>query len=337
MPSVVARGVSWARRALAYASRRRHEAGPLLRGKLILRRYTAHYRRAQRQYPPSASDHSPRSVYDVEVMAIRPGDGAFALPPDFKARVATVAQGAAAALDRSANCDFFPAVPADTMRERTSDIPAVANGEVISIKLRDPFAIAGLHELCEPLLAELERTIYRSYLIVDKVYVYRSPVSRQAPKASWLWHFDNHPREVLKVMVYLTDVGEETAPFEYLRDDGWRAKLGTPLAPLHGDSRVPAAQIERHLAAGWHREVVTGPSGTVLVFDDNVVHRGTLARSGHRDVVVFQVRPADFKASPYIDPRWTGSFGHLDFNRDPRQMAPTPRKPKAAKPASAAV
>lgn len=336
MPSLVARGAAFVRRALAYANRRRHEAGPLLRGKLILRRYTAHYRRAAGQYPASASAAPMRSVYDVGVLAIRPGDDTFQLPADFGARAAAVARDAAAALDCSANCDFFPAVPAGSLSERSSDVPAVANGDVISIKLRDPFRIAGLSDLCGPLVAELEKTIYRSHLIVDKVYVYRSPVSRQTPKASWLWHFDNHPREMLKVMVYLTDVGEETAPFEYLRDAHGRPKLGAPLAPLHGDSRVPAAEIERHLASGWQREVVTGPAGTVLVFDDNVVHRGTLARTAHRDVVVFQVRPADFEALPHIDPRWTGSFGHLDFNRDPRQMAPTPRKPKAAKPASGA-
>jgi hypothetical protein len=330
-PGVVTRGLSLARRAVAYAQRRRREAVPLVRGKLILHRYSTHYRRAMRRYAGATGMAAVRSVYDVGVVAIRPGErGLIQCPADFSARVATVARGAAAALDCSANCDFFPALAPDSIGPRTGEVAAVARGEVISIKLRDPFALEGLQDLCEPLLEELERAVYCSHVIVDKVYVYRSPVSRQSPKASWLWHFDNHPREMLKVMVYLTDVDRDSAPFEYLADANGRPKLGAPLAPLHSDSRVPAAQIERDLAAGWTSEVVTGPAGTVLVFDDNVVHRGTLARARHRDVVVFQVRPATFRATPRLDPRWTGSFGHLDFNPDPHQVAPTPRAPKPA-------
>ena len=53
----------------------------------------------------------------------------------------------------------------------------------------------------------------------------------------------------------------------------------------------------------------------LIVTDD--MHPGTLARTGHRDVLVLQVRPAAFRAEPRIDPRWTGSFLHHDFNRDP--------------------
>jgi hypothetical protein len=327
--------VSFARRAAGYVRRRRREAGPLWRGKMILRRYTTHYQQARRRYTGDRAVTT--SVYDVGVRKIDPGDAAgfIRLPDDFAERARAVARRAAAALDRTANCDFFPAVADPTAAERTADLPAVANGETISIKLRNPFAIEGLRDLCEPLLDELERRVYGSHLIVDKVYIYRSPVSRQVPKASWLWHFDNHPREMLKVMVYLSDVTEGTAPFEYLRDAGGRPQLGTPLAPLHGDSRIAASQIERELQKGWQRHAVTGPCGTVLVFDDNVVHRGTLAQTAHRDVVVFQVRPVTFKAEPRFDTRWTGTFSHLDFNRDPRDVAPVPRAPKAAVPRTA--
>ncbi|HYE84979.1 MAG TPA: phytanoyl-CoA dioxygenase family protein, partial [Vicinamibacterales bacterium] len=156
--------------------------------------------------------------------------------------------------------------------------------------------------------------------------VYRSPVSRQAARQSWLWHFDNHPREMLKVMVYLTDVNTGTAPFEFIRDrPGGRARLGTPLRPKLGDSRVPAALVDQWISEGAERVQVTGRRGTVLIFDDNVVHRGTLASTGHRDVVVFQLRPAAFKPVAPIDPAWTGSFPHHDYHFDPWLLTPRPR------------
>ena len=314
-------------RAVGYAWRRSRETLYLLRGKNILRRYSAHYRRARRRYPRESGALTPGLAgpreLGVRVIQPREADTGILLPPDHEALVARVARGAAEALDRSANCRFVPAIPSTSLTERTADIPAVRDGDVITIQLLDPFVIDGLHDLCEPLLRELERKVYGSYAIVDKVYVYRSPVSRQVPSASWLWHFDNHPREMLKVMVYLTDVDEDTAPFEYLRERSTgRPLYGAPLAPRFGHSRVAVEEIGRLEAAGWERRIATGPRGTVLVFDDNIVHRATLARSAHRDVIVFQVRPADFKAVPHIDPRWTGTFLDHDVNTDPRDLAP---------------
>jgi hypothetical protein len=100
---------------------------------------------------------------------------------------------------------------------------------------------------------------------------------------------------------------------------------GSPLAPTYGSSRVPEARITSHLRRGCETALVTGPRGTLVLFDENVIHRGRLAIAAHRDVVVFQVRPVPFAARPCIDPRWTGSFQHLDFNRNPRDLAPCPR------------
>ena len=131
------------------------------------------------------------------------------------------------------------------------------------------------------------------------------------------------PREVLKVMIYLTDVTAESAPFEYLRASSSGEPIrGRPLAPLYGTSRVPASTVERHLKSGAESCMVTGPAGTMVVFDDNVVHRGNLAKEQHRDVLVLQVRPATFHPVPRVDRRWTGSFGDVDFNASPQEVTP---------------
>lgn len=313
-------------RAVRYAWRRGHDVKHALRGKYILHRYTSHYRQARRAYASDGrnADGALGPLYDIGVRVIPPRapDNPIALPLAYDALVSRVARSAAEALERSTSCHFFPRLPEGPIPARTSEIAAVVSGEVITIQLLEPFAIEGLHELCEPLLRELERTVYGSYTIADKVYIYRNPVSHQIPRTSWRWHFDNHPREILKVMVYLTDVSEDTAPFQYLREPtSGRPLPGTPLLPLFGDSRVPTDEIDRRLAGGWTCHSVTGPRGTIVVFDDNVVHRATLGKTGHRDVVVFQVRPAPFRATRHIDARWTGSFNHCGFNRDPWTLA----------------
>ena len=59
------------------------------------------------------------------------------------------------------------------------------------------------------------------------------------------------------------------------------------------------------------------------LFDNNVAHRAVLARATYRDVLMFQVRPATFKTTPYVDRRWTGSFQHNDFALDPSDVRPS--------------
>jgi glycosyltransferase involved in cell wall biosynthesis len=287
-----------ARRAKHAAASRMRDLVPLWRGKQILRRYTAHYEKARRAYDGRSKQR------DADPAAV----GVRALPLRDPALIDRVARSAAALLDRSSDRRFFPSAL-----------------DPITIELIDPFSIDGLRELCDPLLVELERSVYGSYTIADKVYVYRTMVSGAGPQKSWLWHFDNHPREMLKVMIYLSDVGDGNAPFEFIRRRSTGAPLyGSPIAPTFGTNRLSEAEIARRLESGWERCRMTGPRGTTILFDDNVVHRGTIARTGHRDVVVFQVRPVPFPVANHIDARWTGTFGHRQFHLDPDDLQPQP-------------
>jgi glycosyltransferase involved in cell wall biosynthesis len=290
------RVIDLSRRVAAAVSARWRDLFPLLRGKRILRRYTAHYAKARRAYRPG----SPEDVTHPRSIGVRQ------LPPVDPEMLERIAVNVAEAFDRSPNRRFFP-----------------SEQDPLTIELTDPFGLAGLHELCDPLLAHLERSVYGAYIIADKVYVYRTLVSGARPQKSWLWHFDNHPRELLKLMIYLTDVDDGTAPFEYVRHKRSGAPLyGSPLAPTFGTSRFGHDAIDRHLRDGWERHRVTGPRGTVILFDDNVVHRATIATSGHRDVIVFQVRPVPFPVAHHIDARWTGTFGHRQFHLDPYELQP---------------
>lgn len=308
-----------------YVWRRLLDERYLLRGRRVLWHYSAHYAQARRAFQATArGDVVTHPLSAVAVTTVRPGEAAAVLdlPEAHSVNVARVAAAASRALADATQCRFVPALTEPLQTGDTAAIPEVVNQQIITIQVKDPLGLDGLRELSDPILDQLEQRIYRSCLIVDKVYVYRSLVCRRQPRASWVWHFDNHPREVLKVMVYLTDVDDDAAPFEYVRDRRGSPVYGTPLAPLHHHSRVHDDMIDRHIAAGAERMSVTGPAGTTIVFDDNIVHRGTLARRHHRDVAVFQVRPVTDRLLPRIDPRWTGSFLHHNINRDPADLRP---------------
>jgi glycosyltransferase involved in cell wall biosynthesis len=311
--------------AVRFAWRRWRDAVRLFRGRVVLQRYKRHYAAARRAYLAGQTRRDAAStVYGFQLRCIRPDERPreLALPAGFDAAVDRLARAADAALSETAQCRFVPRLFSQPVAPRTAEVEEIRRREVITVQLRDALSLDGLREVSEPIVDYLERHVFGSFLIVDKAYVYRSPICDGVARASWVWHYDNHPPEMLKAMVYLTDVTDGTAPFEYLHDPRTdRPLLGAPLAPLNLNSRVPAAAIERHLAAGCEPRAITGSRGTILIFDDNIIHRGTLAQTGHRDVLVLQVRPALAAARPRIDPQWTGSFQHRDLNADPRDLA----------------
>jgi hypothetical protein len=140
---------------------------------------------------------------------------------------------------------------------------------------------------------------------VDKVYVYRNNYCSQ-PSSSWLWHYDNNPHAVLKMMVYLTDVPDKTyAPFTYAERIEQPSRLGTEKwgnAP--NDSRVPESKIDKSSVYQ-----VLGKKGTSFCFYPNCVHKATIPKNGkYRDVCVLRIRPWHCTLLPYISKKWTSSW-----------------------------
>lgn len=296
------------------------------RARKISNHYAAHRRRAQDCFASTENSAEPRvkSLTEVRVHILYPGvkDNLIDLPSNYLALVSRMHRDIQDSFEETHNCLFFPKLKLESMPRYTRDIAAISNGEVIAVQLKDYLHVDGLQDLCSLIVPELERKVYCSYVIVDKIYIYRSLVSRQPAQVSWMWHYDNHPNEILKIMIYLTDVDNESGPFEYLRSiQSHGAALMSP-RPLFENTRVPPKTVKRYLLNGHECHKVTGPRGTMILFDNNIVHRANLAKSRSRDVLVLQIRPATFCPKPYIHPQWTGSFEHVDFNLNPYDYQP---------------
>jgi hypothetical protein len=213
--------------------------------------------------------------------------------------------------------------------------PGLAHAADPARRLTAPRSLRVAQHLAELLLPGLERNVYGSYVQIDKVYIYRSvPNEAVIARSSWRWHYDNHPAEVLKLMVYLTPVDEGCAPFEYLVDSEGVPVVVPPSRtgpatwcdpPRWPYSRVPPEAINAFVAAGHLTKRVTGPRATFILFDNNIVHRANIAMSGHRDVVVFQLRPTLERLHPPLSPDWTGSHEHVDISPDPSRRSQEPK------------
>ncbi len=132
--------------------------------------------------------------------------------------------------------------------------------------------------------------VLHSFLHLDKVYVCRSLAMTNTAQFSWLRHYDNHPAGIQKILVYLNNVDNDQGPFEYLRSHYGVARIIRPSrdglryrkAPEWKGSRIPTRIMEAFLRSGYETHRVLGPAGTMIVFDNNCVHRANLASTHYR-------------------------------------------------------
>jgi hypothetical protein len=129
---------------------------------------------------------------------------------------------------------------------------------------------------------------------------------------SQLWHRDYNDRMLVKVFLYLTDVGPQAGCFEYvvgshecgplgdtfdrIGPDGFRAYpdakevderlAGVPVVQLDAVAR----EAQTGEAAPWRRKPTmlrcVAPKATLIFADTFGLHRGGFVESGHRDMIM---------------------------------------------------
>jgi len=110
---------------------------------------------------------------------------------------------------------------------------------------------------------------------------YNIPVSSERMR-SQLWHRDPDDIIDVKVFLYLTDVGPDNGPFEYINQSGLHHKFGNILK--RGIPNTPGATQED--INTWFKQknmtTCTGPKGTMVFCDTSGFHRGGFVEKDYR-------------------------------------------------------
>ncbi len=201
-----------------------------------------------------------------------------------------------------------------------------------------------LKQLGNFLVPQLQEKVFGSYVHTDNIKIYRNFTSNERDSSSWLWHFDNNPKEQIKILIYLTDVESDCGEFTYLIKNGEGLKVPTSrvsypdrwiepwennpppayrlkdqkISWLGGD-RVDPYFINKLINEhGFKIYSATGKKGTLFLFDNNIIHKATIPKNKYRDVIVMQFKPSSKKISPFINRFNTGNgWQHTTFNKDP--------------------
>lgn len=193
------------------------------------------------------------------------------------------------------------------------------NGQVILLRLKKNIIINNLNiinNLYKKLLPCVEAKIYNSKIKVVDINAYKNCINNlKECHSSWLWHFDNHPNEMIKLMIYLTDVDEESSPIEIILDENDNPiklvsnrlfkkdfEKETPqfFNNQYNGNRISDKDILELKKMGYTSKKIYGKKGTIILFSENIIHRATYPKTKERNVINTVLSPT-LKDQNYTD------------------------------------
>ena len=188
------------------------------------------------------------------------------------------------------------------------------------IRLKNIKDFEELNELADLLVPQIENKLYGCNLFVEGVYCYRNVHRNANLRSSWLWHYDNDPKEMTKALIYLNDVDEDSGPFSVLVDpNGTPKKIET--SKIDYKKWMPApngSRIDINKMPKYKEQKILGEAGTICLFDNNIIHKANVCKPGKiRDVIVFYFKPTDRKVQVYLDDKYCQTWDCRHVNKNP--------------------
>jgi hypothetical protein len=136
-------------------------------------------------------------------------------------------------------------------------------------------------------ISQVANAYYRLEAQLRYYNVWRTFPVTDPPSDSQLWHRDQDDRFILKVFLYLSDVGHDAGPLTYIPGSHKKGRVRVqPEAfkePGHSNWRTRDDQMERVLPRSRWREA-TGAAGTLVFVDTTGFHKGGFSTTQERNV-----------------------------------------------------
>ncbi len=141
--------------------------------------------------------------------------------------------------------------------------------------------------------------IVENYLGLPVAYhgaYFRRDLTHQVEQGSRLWHIDKEDRKVLKIIVYLNDISEETGPFQYVP----LTLTSTIAKTLKYTSGYIRDKNMQELISLENYQSCTGNSGTVIfAATGSIFHRGKQPTASDRFAIFFDYTSRRLRQSFY--------------------------------------
>jgi hypothetical protein len=120
------------------------------------------------------------------------------------------------------------------------------------------------------------------------------PIGYDSKEASYGFHLDDNPRQLFKVFFYLNDTYKSNAAFRTFGYDKTRELIKKGFRSYSVDDRNRAQSLINEEDMN-ELNILEGAAGTVLMFDNNLIHKGTVPVVGHRSIFQIEIYPSNKK------------------------------------------
>tara|TARA_A100001015_G_C14907107_1_gene678810 strand:- start:517 stop:1212 length:696 start_codon:yes stop_codon:yes gene_type:complete len=144
-----------------------------------------------------------------------------------------------------------------------------------------------LNGLIKIILPYFEK-IYNSYLKIIDVKILKHLSGIHSKKGAFMWHYDNHPKLVINVIIYLNDVNNNEGGFEYITINNTVVKFN--FSQPAGNRNMEHFISTNYKKINFHQ--VLGKIGTLFYFDNNIVHRAGPNINKERTALILQLYPS---------------------------------------------
>jgi hypothetical protein len=135
---------------------------------------------------------------------------------------------------------------------------------------------------------------------------FRRDIPHHIEQGSRLWHIDTEDRKILKIIIYLNDIHEDTGPFEYIP---YNLSLEIVKALKYTSGYIPDERMRNFISPDNYKSCM-GASGTVIfAATGSVFHRGRSPINDDRLAIFFDYNSLRQKKRYYLP----SSFSRQDL------------------------
>ena len=149
--------------------------------------------------------------------------------------------------------------------------------------------------LYKALSTKLEQILYDYYGSYFQLYwtnIIRYEKAKVNLGTSFGYHLDDNPNELMKIFFYLNDTYEWNAAFRTFDYVTTKKLLKEGFISSTAEQRIASQKFITPKLEKENLNILEGKKGTVFIFDNNLIHKGTSPKRGFRNVLVVEVYPS---------------------------------------------
>jgi hypothetical protein len=211
--------------------------------------------------------------------------------------------------------------PAALCKSVTEAFDKIGSHDLVSYIPREEAGAftSGINSVLESVSPVIE-AFYGSYYQPYWISLQQNFPGTASASSSFAWHIDDNPRQLMKIFIYFNDVFESNGAFRAFTYPVSKQLLENGFKSWSEKLRVENQKMVNDYFAEHPTElkVLEGKAGTVLMFDNNLVHKGTPPREGFRQLAQIEIYPSMTKLTEeQVHLALTNPLVH-DYPQDPR-------------------